>query len=146
MLKSHPYIFKHFQYAPSESHFGVHHGFFNRNGCKAFFSADPGDRITRLAAGAFHNHRPRILRVVCIPHVDRYAFLAKRENGVFVQNRSPHIGKLPHFPVCDRTDRYGIFDNARVSHQKTGDIRPVFIQICMACLGNQRSRDIGTAA
>ena len=62
-----------------------------------------------------------------------------------MEHGGPHIGEFPKLPVCHLPDRPWIRDDARVGHQKTGDIRPVLVYIGPDRPGHDRAGDVGSA-
>ena len=77
--------------------------------------------------------------------IDRDTFLTKRENSIFVQYSSSHISQFPEFFVCNCLNDGRIVYDTRICYQHTGNIGPVFIQICMDRFCNDRSRYIRTS-
>ena len=63
-----------------------------------------------------------------------------------MQYSRSHIGQLTQFPVGDRFNHCRIFDNPRVCHQKSGNIRPVLVKISVNGLCHKRSGDIRSSS
>ena len=63
-----------------------------------------------------------------------------------MQHGRAHIGKLAQFSVSDRLDLFRVRDDIRVCDQKAGYVRPVFVNIRMNRLCNDRTGDIGAAS
>ena len=63
-----------------------------------------------------------------------------------MQHGRAHIGKLAQFSVSDRLDLFRVRDDIRVCNQKAGYVRPVFVNIRMNRLCNDRTGDIGAAS
>ena len=146
MLDGDTIVFEYGQDFAAESDFGVHHIFFDVDGCKSFLSGNTGDRITRFSAGTFNDQRTRILRTVGIADVDRDTFLSYREDGFFMKHGSTHVCQLAKLYISDGIDHFRIFDDTWICDQETGYIGPVLIQISMDCFCDQRTCDIGSAS
>ena len=146
MLKADPLIFKYLKYLASEPNLTVHHGFLDINRAEAFLSGDTGNSKFRLLTGALYDQSTFILRAVCVTDIDRNSLFTNRENGILMKNSSSHVGKLTKFSVCDCLDRLRIVNDAWICYKKTGNVRPVLINICMNSFCNQRSGHIRTTS
>ena len=60
-----------------------------------------------------------------------------------MQHRSTHIRKFSELFVGNLADLLRIFDDARVSHQKARNIRPVFVNVRGHRARYQRARNVG---
>ena len=108
---------------------------------------DTGDGVAVVdVRGLVHNHGTGVGGVVGVAYVGGDASLVHGEDGVLVQNRRAHVGKLAQLAVSEALDAGGVFDDARVGHQKAGNIRPVFIQLRLRRARHHRARDIAAAA
>ena len=145
MFKGQPVILKYLKNFSAKSDFRVHHIFLDINRSKSFSSRNTCDCIGRFVAGAFHNNRTFILWAVGVADIDRDTFLTKRENSIFVQYSGSHISQFPEFFVCNCLNDGRIVYDTRICYQHTGNIGPVFIQICMDRFCNDRSRYIRTS-
>ena len=122
-------LFKNIKHFSAEADFGVHHGFFNIYGTEPFFTCNTRDNIFGFAAGAFHYQSAGILGFIGVSDVDWNTFLAYREDCILMENAGSHIGKLTKLPVCNRFDWHRILHEARIGHQESGHIGPVFVDI-----------------
>ena len=147
MLKGNPLLLQRLQQAAAEADFRVHHRLFHVDDRKILVPRDAGDGvfalvILRLVA----DHRARLIRVVRVADVRRDARDAHRENGVLMQHACAHIGQLAQLPIGHIADRLRVADDARVSHQAAGNIRPVFIHVRVDRARDNRARDVAAAA
>ena len=63
-----------------------------------------------------------------------------------MQDAGSHVRELAQFAVGDGADRLRIADDARVCHQEAGDVGPVFIEIRVQALGQDRTGDVAAAS
>ena len=68
------------------------------------------------------------------------------EDRVLVKNGGAHIRELSQFSVGDRLYADGIVDDAGIRHHKTGDVRPVLIDVGPAGSRDDRSCDVAAAS
>ena len=146
MFNGNSVVFKYLKDFPAETDLRVHHCFFNRNSSETVCSGNTGDRILRLTTGCFYDQSSLVLWCICILDVDRNTGFSYREDRILVEYAGSHVGKLTKFFICDGFDRFWIFYDSRIGNQETGNICPVLIQICLDCLGYERTGDIRAAS
>ena len=145
MLHGNILIFERLQHLPDKTDLGIHPVFFYIDTAKIFSAGNSGNRVFGFSGGRFDNPGSLILRMIGIADIDRDSPLSYRKDRILMQNRSPHVGKLPQFQIGDRFNPLRMSDDVRIRYQKTGNIRPVFIYIRMDPSGDNGAGDIRTS-
>ena len=145
MFKGNAAVLKGLEHLAAKANFRIHHVFFNIDGTEAPLSCNSRNDEFGFLAGAFHNPCPVIVRRIGIADIDGNPFLSYRENSVLMENRCPHIGKLPQLLIGDGIDAYGVGDDTGIRNQETRNISPVFINLRMNSLCHDGSCNIGTS-
>lgn len=78
--------------------------------------------------------------------MNRNVVFLRGEDGVFVKHGRAHVGKLAQFGVGNVGDRLRIANDARIGHQESGNIGPVFVDICFHDVGQNGTGHIAAAA
>ena len=63
-----------------------------------------------------------------------------------MQNACTHIGQFTQLAKCYDINGTGMVDNAGIGNQKTGNVRPVLINICTYAARDDRAGNVGSAA
>ena len=120
MLKGYAVVFKHLKHLPAKAKLGVHHVLFNGYGGKASMTGYTCNcEFAVVAARLLDNHSARVVRLVCIFNINRYARFSNREDRLFMKHTRSHIGKLPQLMVGDCLNRLRVRDYPWVADQKS---------------------------
>ena len=139
-------VLESLQNLAAEADLGIHHVLGDQNRAEILFAGNACDGVAGLLAGALHNPGSVILRLVRVLDVDRNAFMANRENGIFVQNAGTHVRQLAQLLVSDGMNGNRIVHDPRIRHQEPGHIRPVLVDADMAGTCHDGAGDIRSAA
>ena len=128
--------------------FARHTGLGDGDDGESLLAGDAGDEaaLLRLVADGFQDHRARMVGGVGVADVERDVFLAHGEDRAFVQHLRADVAQLAQLAVGHAADGLRIVDDAGVSHQDAGDVRPVFIYVRAECRRRKRAGDIAAAA
>ena len=143
MLKRDVVILKHVKHTTAKADLGVHHILFNIDDRKSASAGNTGNDVLAVVFRCGGNdHCAGSGGVVCVANVDRNARITNREDRILMEHRSTHIGKLTQLAIGDGLNGQGIVNNARVSHQATRNVGPVFIEVCLCGARHNRAGNI----
>ena len=128
MLKRDAVVSEDLQQMGHKADLAVHHGFFHVHAAEALVPGDAGDlALVRVGRERRDDEGAGILRPVGIADVDGDIRAADGEDRVLMQDRCAHVGELAQLAVGDIVDDMRMLDDARVSRQHAGHVRPVLI-------------------
>lgn len=124
------------QNVPAETNFAVHLILVDVDDAEVLLASDTSNGIgAAIICIAFrNNHRTRSRWVIGIADVDRNTSGTNWEDGFFVEYRCTHVREFSQFGIGDGADADRIFYDSRVSNEETGNVCPVFIQVCASLL------------
>ena len=146
MLKADSLIFEYLKHFTSETNLTVHHGFLNIDRAESLLTCNTCDCKFRFLACTLNNKGTLVFRSVCVFDINRNSLFTNREDRIFMKNGCTHIRKLSEFSVGNALDHFRIFNNTRVCYQETGNICPVFIEVCLNSLCHKRTGHIRAAS
>ena len=110
-------------------------------------AGDAGDEAVGVMTlfKALLNDGAGIVGRIGITDVQGDVLLADGENGAFMQHLRAGVAQLAQLVVGHLGNGLGIVDDAGVSHQNTGNVRPVFVDLGIQRGGCQRTGDVTAA-
>ena len=147
MFEGDVFVFDSFENLASEALFRVHHRLFDGDDAEALLACDAGDdafAVVNVRVG--DDHRTGVGRVVRVADVDRNSGETDGEDRIFVENARAHVGQFAQFTIGDVFDPLRIVNDARVGHQESVDVGPVFVEIGFHSACHDGTGDVGTAA
>ena len=149
MLKGDVVAIQHPEQTITKADLVVHVVLVHGNDRESFASGDAREHafaLIILQERVGDDHCTLILRAVGVAYIDRNLRTSYGKDRIFVQHGGPHIAQLAQLGIRDHRDHLGVIHNARVRHEKSAHVSPVFVNVRLHRAGDDCSGDVAAAA
>ena len=149
MLEGETVVIQHLQHLHTEADLIIHHSLLDIDSREALFAGDTCDSMSQALAAEVvvirNDHSAWVLGTVSISDIDRDTCASYGEDSVLMEHRSTHVSQLSQLPVSDDLDSIRVLDYPRVSHQESGNVCPVLINLSSYSVSYNSARNIGAS-